>query len=93
MTASPAAYVLALDEGTTNAKAFAVAPDGTILSAGSAPVPVGYPQLPARLPPVRAAAGRRPLPERSAVPPLSPPLLTPISWSEGLRQASPGPRS
>ena len=44
MTASPAAYVLALDEGTTNAKAFAVAPDGTILSAGSAPVPVGYPQ-------------------------------------------------
>ncbi|ETJ02759.1 MAG: Glycerol kinase, partial [Actinomyces urogenitalis DORA_12] len=40
MTASPAPYVLALDEGTTNAKAFAVAPDGTILSAGSAPVPV-----------------------------------------------------
>ena len=44
MTASPAPYVLALDEGTTNAKAFAVAPDGTILSAGSAPVPVSYPQ-------------------------------------------------
>lgn len=40
--ASP--YVLALDEGTTNAKAFAVAPDGAILASGSAPVPVSYPQ-------------------------------------------------
>lgn len=37
-------FVLALDEGTTNAKAFAVAPDGTILSEGSAPVPVSYPR-------------------------------------------------
>lgn len=37
-------YVLALDEGTTNAKALAVADDGTVLAAGSAPVPVSYPQ-------------------------------------------------
>lgn len=37
-------YVLALDEGTTNAKAFAVAPDGSILSSGSAPVAVSYPR-------------------------------------------------
>ncbi|PZU35592.1 MAG: glycerol kinase [Actinomyces sp.] len=39
-----APYVLALDEGTTNAKALAVAADGTVLAAGSAPVPVSYPQ-------------------------------------------------
>ena len=37
-------YVLALDEGTTTAKALAVADDGTVLAAGSAPVPVSYPQ-------------------------------------------------
>ena len=37
-------YVLALDEGTTNAKALAVAADGTVLAVGSAPVPVSYPQ-------------------------------------------------
>lgn len=36
-------YVLALDEGTTNAKALAVAPDGTVLASGSAPVEVTYP--------------------------------------------------
>lgn len=39
-----APYVLALDEGTTNAKALAVAADGTVLAVGSAPVPVSYPQ-------------------------------------------------
>lgn len=39
-----APYVLALDEGTTNAKAFAVAPDGSIIASGSAPVPVTYPR-------------------------------------------------
>ncbi|WP_276780501.1 FGGY-family carbohydrate kinase [Actinomyces gerencseriae] len=37
-------YVLALDEGTTNAKAFAIAPDGAVLASGSAPVPVSYPR-------------------------------------------------
>lgn len=37
-------YVLALDEGTTNAKALAVARDGTVLATGSAPVPVAYPR-------------------------------------------------
>ncbi|WP_139738202.1 FGGY-family carbohydrate kinase [Actinomyces wuliandei] len=37
-------YILALDEGTTNAKALAVARDGTVLAAGSAPVPVAYPR-------------------------------------------------
>ena len=41
-TAGP--YVLALDEGTTHAKAFAIAPDGAILSSGSAPVAVSYPR-------------------------------------------------
>ncbi|MCL3777323.1 MULTISPECIES: FGGY-family carbohydrate kinase [unclassified Actinomyces] len=40
----PTPYVLALDEGTTNAKAFAVAPDGTVLASGSAPVAVSYPR-------------------------------------------------
>lgn len=37
-------YVLALDEGTTNAKALAVARDGRILASGSAPVPVRHPR-------------------------------------------------
>ncbi|MDO4901084.1 glycerol kinase [Actinomyces sp.] len=37
-------YVLALDEGTTNAKAFAIAPDGSILASGSAAVAVSYPR-------------------------------------------------
>ena len=37
-------YVLALDEGTTNAKALAIAPDGTVLASGSAPVPVSHPR-------------------------------------------------
>lgn len=39
-----APYVLALDEGTTNAKAIAIAATGRILASASAPVPVTYPQ-------------------------------------------------
>lgn len=39
-----APYVLALDEGTTNAKALAVAPDGAVLASGSRPVAVAYPR-------------------------------------------------
>ena len=44
MTTSPAPYVLALDEGTTNAKALAVAPNGQVLASGSAHVPVSHPR-------------------------------------------------
>lgn len=42
--ASARPWLLALDEGTTNAKAFAVAPDGSVLASGSAPVAVSYPR-------------------------------------------------
>ena len=43
-SAAPATYVLALDEGTTNAKAHAIAPDGSVLASGSAAVAVSYPR-------------------------------------------------
>ena len=43
-SAAPAPYVLALDEGTTNAKAHAIAPDGSILASGSAAVVVSHPR-------------------------------------------------
>ena len=39
-----APYVLALDEGTTNAKAHAIAPDGSILASGPAAVAVSHPR-------------------------------------------------
>lgn len=41
--AAPASYVLPLDEGATNAKAHAIAPDGSILASGSAAVAVSHP--------------------------------------------------
>ena len=43
-SAAPAPYVLALDEGTTNAKAHTIAPDGSVLASGSAAVAVSYPR-------------------------------------------------
>lgn len=43
-SAAPVPYVLALDEGTTNAKAHAIAPDGSVLASGSAAVAVSYPR-------------------------------------------------
>ena len=42
--AAPASYVLPLDEGATNAKAHAIAPDGSILASGSAAVAVSHPR-------------------------------------------------
>lgn len=42
--AAPAPYILALDEGATNAKAHAIAPDGSILASGSAAVAVSHPR-------------------------------------------------
>ena len=42
--AAPAPYILALDEGATNAKAHAIAPDGSILASGSAAVVVSHPR-------------------------------------------------
>lgn len=42
--AVPAPYILALDEGATNAKAHAIAPDGSILASGSAVVVVSHPR-------------------------------------------------
>lgn len=39
----PVPYILPLDEGTTNAKAHAIAPDGSILASGSAAVAVSHP--------------------------------------------------
>ena len=40
----PVPYILPLDEGTTNAKAHAIAPDGSILASGSAAVVVSHPR-------------------------------------------------
>ena len=40
----PTPYILALDEGTTNAKAFAISPEGIVLASGSATVSVSYPR-------------------------------------------------
>lgn len=40
----PQTAVLAIDEGTTNAKAVLVDPDGRIIASGSAPVPIRHPQ-------------------------------------------------
>ena len=40
--AAPAPCILALDEGATNAKAHAIAPDGSILASGSAAVVVSH---------------------------------------------------
>ena len=42
--AAPASYVLPLDEGAINAKAHAIAPDGSILASGSAAVVVSHPR-------------------------------------------------
>jgi glycerol kinase len=40
----PEPVVLAIDEGTTNAKAILVSRTGEIVASGAAPVPIAYPQ-------------------------------------------------
>jgi glycerol kinase len=38
------AFVLAIDQGTTNTKALALGPDGQVVSRHSVPTPIGYPR-------------------------------------------------